>query len=37
MNIAVFGAGCIWCVEALFSQLDGVENVVSGYSNGTTK
>ena len=37
MNIAVFGAGCFWCVEALFSQLDGVENVVSGYSNGTTK
>ena len=37
MNIAVFGAGCFWCVEALFSQLDGVENVVSGYSNGITK
>ena len=37
MKIAVFGAGWFWCVEALFSQLDGVENVVSGYSNGTTK
>ena len=36
MNIAVFGAGCFWCVEAFFSQLDGVKSVVSGYSNGDT-
>ena len=37
MNIAVFGAGCFWCVEAIFSQLDGVDSVISGYCNGTTK
>ena len=37
MNIAVFGAGCFWCVEAIFSQLDGVNSVVSGYCNGKTK
>ena len=37
MNIAVFGAGCFWCVEAIFSQLAGVESVVSGYCNGTTE
>jgi len=37
MNIAVFGAGCFWCVEAIFSQLAGVDSVISGYSNGTTK
>ena len=36
MNIAVVGAGCFWCGEAIFSQLEGVDSVVSGYCNGTT-
>ena len=37
MSIAIFGAGCFWCVEAIFSQLDGVINVESGYTGGLTK
>jgi peptide-methionine (S)-S-oxide reductase len=33
---ATLGAGCFWCVEAVFDDLNGVEDVVSGYSNGHT-
>jgi len=35
-KLATFGEGCFWCVEAIFQRLDGVEQVVSGYSGGTT-
>ena len=33
---ATLGAGCFWCVEAVFDDLKGVEDVVSGYSGGHT-
>lgn len=32
--VATFGAGCFWCVEAIFKSLKGVLSVRSGYSGG---
>lgn len=33
---ATFGAGCFWCVEAVFRELDGVQSVEPGYAGGAT-
>ncbi len=34
---AIFGAGCFWCVEAVFERLDGVTDVSAGYAGGAVK
>jgi peptide-methionine (S)-S-oxide reductase len=34
LDTTTLGAGCFWCVEAIFDNLKGVHNVESGYSGG---
>ncbi len=33
-EITTLGGGCFWCLEAVFDQLKGIEDVVSGYAGG---
>lgn len=37
LETTTLAAGCFWCVEAVFDDLKGVEDVVSGYSGGHTE
>jgi peptide-methionine (S)-S-oxide reductase len=34
VEITTLGGGCFWCLEAIYDQLKGVKEVVSGYSGG---
>src|SRR5438067_6842363 len=34
LDTATFGQGCFWCAEAIFSSLEGVISVTSGFSGG---
>ncbi len=36
-EIATLAGGCFWCLEAVFDELKGVTDVVSGYAGGTTR
>ena len=37
MKEAYFASGCFWCVESIYESLEGVNDVVSGYSGGWLK
>ena len=34
---AILGGGCFWCLDAVYRNLDGVSEVVSGYAGGTVE
>ena len=34
-ELATLGGGCFWCLEAVYDELKGVEQVESGYAGGT--
>lgn len=36
-KIAVFAGGCFWCTEAVFKNIKGVHNVISGFTGGEIK
>jgi peptide-methionine (S)-S-oxide reductase len=37
LKVTTFGSGCFWCTEAIFERVNGVVDVISGYSGGTVE
>ena len=37
LDFATFGGGCFWCLEAIFSKINEIKSITSGYSGGTLK
>jgi len=34
LDVAYFGSGCFWCVEAIYESVEGVSEVINGYAGG---
>ena len=37
LESATLGGGCFWCLEAVFSRLEGVKSVTPGYAGGSSQ
>ena len=37
VEVVTLGAGCFWCIEAVLEQIEGINEVTSGYMGGTIK
>ena len=37
LDSATLGGGCFWCLEAVYTRLEGVNSVVSGYAGGNVE
>ena len=37
LDSAILGGGCFWCLEAVYTRLEGVKSVVSGYAGGNVE
>ncbi|MCA9561922.1 MAG: peptide-methionine (S)-S-oxide reductase MsrA [Myxococcales bacterium] len=35
MSVAIFAGGCFWCMEGAFEDIEGVSEVLSGFTGGT--
>jgi len=37
LESVTLGGGCFWCLEAVYTRLDGVKSVISGYAGGNVE
>jgi peptide-methionine (S)-S-oxide reductase len=37
MNKAIFAAGCFWCIQEIYDEMDGVNKTTVGYIGGNTQ